>query len=240
MPRVAKFFGRLYRSILKRLLGDVYKRIEQIEYRSFNRRFYAVEQIADYLVGAQIPGNYLEFGVYRGTTFAHAYHCMAGLFGDMKFYAFDSFQGLPALKGIDVEGGYTSNFREKEFSCSEQEFVENLRNSGVKLDRVITVKGWYDDTLDPVKAKGYGVNKAAVIWIDCDLYESTVPVLQFITPYLSIGTVIVFDDWKCYRNQPTFGEQRACREWLDANPRIALAELLSIGSHGLAFTVVTC
>jgi hypothetical protein len=76
--------------------------------------------------------------------------------------------------------------------------------------------------------------------VDCDFYESTVPVLNFLTSKLSVGSVIMFDDWRCYRNLPDFGQQRACREWLEANPQIKLNELLSVGWHGIAFTVVSC
>ena len=108
------------------------------------------------------------------------------------------------------------------------------------MDSVRIVKGWFADTLDPVKASSYDINVLSAVWIDCDLYESTVPVLQFISQYLTVGSVILFDDWRCYRNLPDFGEQRACREWLVANPQISLRELFSFGWHGLAFTVSTC
>ena len=73
------------------LLRGVYNRIRQLEYRSFNRRYYAVEQVAEYLVGAQVSGDYCEFGVYKGDTFAHMakYHHE---FPQMRFFAFDSFE----------------------------------------------------------------------------------------------------------------------------------------------------
>jgi len=79
-----------------------------------------------------------------------------------------------------------------------------------------------------------------VAWIDCDLYDSTVPVLEYLAPRLTVGSVVVFDDWRCYRNHPDFGEQRACREWLQRNPRLSLRELLSFGWNGIAFTVASC
>ena len=69
------------------------------------------------------------------------------------------------------------------------------------------------------------------------IYKSTVPVLRFITPYLSQGSVLLFDDWRCFRNLPDRGQQRACREWLQANPQIELHEFVSFGFHGKAFTV---
>jgi O-methyltransferase len=236
----AKFRKALRYPVEKILLRGLYKRIEQIEYRSFNRRFYAIEQITEYLIGAQIEGDYLEFGVYKGTTFAHAHKWMAPYFKDMKFVAFDSFEGLPAPKGLDALDGYSSHFYAKQFECTEAAFLKNIRRNGVDMRRVRTVKGWFDKTLALDRRADYAIERIAVAWIDCDLYESTVPVLKFITPHLCVGSVIVFDDWRCYRNHPDFGEQRACREWLEANPGIELQQLFSFGWNGIAFTIVSC
>ncbi len=221
-------------------LKDICKRLEQLEYRSFNRRFYAIEQLTEYLIGAKIPGDYLEFGVFRGTTFIHAFQYMSPYLADMKFLAFDSFEGLPNPKGLDAINGFSSNFHETDFSCTEEEFLENLKRNNIDLNRVKTIRGWFDKTLLPEKMSEYGIHRVAVAWIDCDLYESSIPVLNFITKGLTVGSVIVFDDWRCFRNHPDFGEQRACREWLEKNPDIKLEELFSFGWHGMAFTVRSC
>ena len=237
---IRKLAQRIFNRVTRNLLPDINSRLSALEYRSFNRRFYAIEQCADYLVGAQVDGDYLEFGVYKGDTFSHAYQWMSSHFKNMQFIAFDSFEGLPKPQGIDDSGGYASNFHETEFSCSQDEFRNHILSKGVDLKKVKMVAGWFDKTLLPEKANEYGVHKIAVAWVDCDLYESTVPVLSFITPYLAIGSVIIFDDWRCYRNHPDFGEQRACREWLETNKKIKLSELFSFGWNGIAFTVASC
>lgn len=231
---------KIVKKILKNISSDIYSRIETLEYRSFNRRFYAIEQCADYLVGAQIEGDYLEFGVYRGDTFSHSYKWISTHYPEMKFHAFDSFQGLPKPKGIDEQNGYTSNFHEKEFSCNEQEFLDSIERQGVDLKKVNTIKGWFNDSLNNEITKNINLNMIAIAWIDCDLYESTVPVLKFITPYLQVGSIIVFDDWRTFRNHPDYGEQRACKEWLEEHPEIKLSELLSFGWNGIAFTITEC
>ncbi len=228
----------MYPFNLRKRKSSLEDRVATLEYRSFNRRFYAIYQIAEYLISAQVPGDYAEFGVYQGTTFAHAYKMIAPYFEDMKFVAFDSFEGLPKPDGVDAVNGYTSNFHEQEFSCSEEVFLENMRIAGVDLARVLTVKGWFDETLLPADTSKHGLVKVAAAWIDCDLYKSTVPVLKFLTSRLSTGSVIAFDDWRCFRNQPESGQQRAVGEWLAENPEIELRELLSFGWHGIVFTIV--
>lgn len=227
-------------SMSNRILKDVHAKLAEIEYRSFNRRFFAIEQTCEYLIGAEIPGDYLEFGVFEGTTFSHAYKFISPHFNNMKFIAFDSFEGLPKPEGIDAVDGYSSRFNEGQFTCTQEDFLNHIKQAGVNLNKVRVAKGWFNKTLLPEKAGDYGIEKIAVAWIDCDLYEPTVPILKFITPYLTPGAVIIFDDWRCYRNHPDFGEQRACREWLAENPQITIRELFSFGWNGIAFTVTSC
>ncbi|MDQ1639504.1 MAG: O-methyltransferase [Pyrinomonadaceae bacterium] len=226
----------VYRTLLK----PIYARLNKLEYHILephNRRWVAIDDLTDYLTGADVPGDYLEFGVYIGTTFIHAYHRMSWFFKEMRFFALDSFEGLPKPRGLDALNGYTSKFFESQFSCSEDQFIDHLKAGGVDLNKVTTVPGWFDKSLTDENAAAHGIGKIAAAWIDCDLYESTVPILKFITSRLSTGSVVLFDDWKCFRNSPDLGEQRACREWLAENPQITLRELFSFGSHGIAFTV---
>jgi O-methyltransferase len=218
-------------------------RVKLLEKRAFDyhrHRWNAVEAIADYLVGAQLAGHYLEFGVFQGTTFARAALVMAPALPEMRFFAFDSFEGLPDPQGIDNKQGYSAGFHGGQFSCSEEDFLANLGEQGVDLGRVTTVPGWFAQTLQADKAAGLGIDKVAAAWIDCDLYESTVPVLDFLTQRLSVGSVIFFDDWRSFRNLPGLGEEKACQEWLQANPQIKLRELFRLSWHGIAFTVAQC
>ena len=68
--------------------------------------------------------------------------------------------------------------------------------------------------------------KAAVIYIDCDLYTSTVHVLDFIQDFLQRGTIIVFDDWNCFFGDPNKGERKAFREFLAKNSGLVFEEFI--------------
>ncbi|MBZ5591359.1 MAG: TylF/MycF family methyltransferase [Acidobacteriia bacterium] len=198
------------------------------------------EEILDYAMHfvqeSALDGDYLEFGVFRGHTFATAFH-MARRYGfdRMHFYAFDSFCGLPPSSGIDAAG--FQHFEEGSFACSEHDFRNNLRRDRVELAKVTTVPGWFHEVLTPDLKRRLPLKRAAIVWVDCDLYESTVPVLEFVTEYLQSGTVLIFDDWFCYRADPDRGEQRAWREWLAEHPNYRAMEWRKIGWHGQALIV---
>jgi len=73
--------------------------------------------------------------------------------------------------------------------------------------------------------------------IDCDLYSSTKCVLEFITPLIVNGTILIFDDWLAYKGSPDRGEQLACSEWLDTNPELSLVPFARFGLTQQAFIV---
>lgn len=156
-------------------------------------------------------GHYLEFGVARGTSLITMYKLAAelGLARKMRFHAFDSFEGLPEAEGDFVAG---------EMAYSERTFRRFVRKAGVPEHYVTTTPGFYDKSLsaDVAAALGIEQGKAHVVHIDCDLYISTVPVLEFLAPLLGKGSVLIFDDWFSFEDSPEpwlQGEQRAFNEW---------------------------
>jgi len=213
-----------------------------------------IRTAAQFVTWNQVPGDYFEFGVYRGDTFAAAYHTLCGLrkkhrsrgfLGESdspdfqkwlndrpRFVAFDSFEGLPPSAGdrhVDYKVGA--------FACSEEDFRRNIAQQNVDLNDVITVKGFYDKTLNEETKKKHGLSKVAVAMIDCDLYESTVPVLNFLTDLVQQGTILIFDDWFRFRGSPNQGEQRAFREWQERNPHLQMIEYWREGPQAVSFLV---
>lgn len=235
-------FKNLYDKIIYRLItNQVNQRVQQLERRTLNRRFAVLDDLAGYLAWSEIEGDYAEFGVYCGNTFSYAFERLSGRFPKMRFNAFDSFEGLPEPEGLDVfQDGYAGAFFGGQFSCSEVSFRETLAQRNVDMNKVSIISGWFDKSLKADNPKLPIVDKVALAWIDCDLYESTIPVLDYLTSRISVGSVIAFDDWHCYRNLPDRGEQRACNEWLKKNPNITLNRLFSFGWHGVAFSVGSC
>ena len=197
------------------------------------------EVVFEFAAVQKLEGDYLEFGVFQGASFVRAWHC-ARMFGlhAMRFYAFDSFGGLPPIQGGDMTPACI--FSEGGFSCSREEFEKNIRNHRVDQRRVEIIPGWFSETLTPETRTELPIKKAAIAWIDCDLYESTVPALDFIVPYLQDGTILMFDDWFAFKGRPDLGQPRALAEWLARNPGIRTIEYRQADWASKAFIVHLC
>jgi len=202
-------------------------------YRSF-----MLERAMDFVRHNTVQGDYYEFGVYAGTTFQYAYHAaQARGLKNMRFHAFDSFEGFSEPKGHDDIGHVVKGGR----FCSLQQFVKNIRKAGVPLSQFTTTKGWFADTLENEGGKETDLklsnSKIAAVWLDADLYEPTISALNFLTPRLQDGTVMLLDNWFLFKGHPERGERRALAEWLKIHPEITLTPFYHFSWHGTSFIV---
>ncbi len=177
-----------------------------------------------YLHNERIQGDYMEFGVYEGRTFVEAWHLADHFSMDfMRFIALDSFEGLPTSGGP---------FHAGQFAAPRDTFERTVDAHKLPRSRLQVVEGFFDETL---KDRSGLPAEAAIAWVDCDLYESTVPVLDYLTDVLVDGAVICFDDWFTHRADPRQGEQRACAEWLAKNPEVSLVPYRGFHWGGQSF-----
>lgn len=174
-----------------------------------------------------LSGDYYEFGLYKGFVFSYAHKISKD--SNTRFFGFDSFEGLPEVEGTDAG----AKFRKGQYACSLEQVKKNIRS--VATDKTFLIPGFYEDTL--LRKLPYSFGKAKVVLIDCDLYSSTVLVLNFIRPFLQQGTIILFDDWNCFNASDDRGERRATQEFLQRNPHISLTHLGTFGWHGEYFLV---
>lgn len=203
-----------------------------LEYTPFEKN---LELAMNFVFYSRLKGDYWEFGVSEGRSFAAAFHFaqMRGL-GSMKFYAFDSFQGLPEPRGGDSEFW---RFKKGYCACDIHKFKKNITGAGVDPDKIIIVPGWYNQVLNEQTKKQLPANKAAIVHIDCDLYESTISALNFITDYMQDGSIIIFDDWFAFNGNPRRGEQKAFREWLENNRQFQSSPFYRAGWSTRSFII---
>jgi len=203
----------------------------------FSDRENMIRIAMEYVKSSRLNGDYLEFGVHKGSTLQAAFHLARReqLF-DMLFYAFDSFAGMPKSKGVD-KADNLDQFTQGQYACSHEEFENTISSNGVDLKKIHTIPGWFDDTLTSATKEDLSINKAAVIWVDCDLYSSTVPVLEFVTDILQTGTILCFDDWFSFLGRTDRGEQKAFYEWREKYPHIQCIDYHLFGKWGKSFIV---
>lgn len=198
-----------------------------------------IELALQYAGASHVFGDYVEFGVWRGDTFATAFHFSQHLsvsfpkFKEMQFHALDSFEGFPELKGDDN----FPQFKEGGRAFSLDGFNECMEQKKVDMSRVKSTKGWFSDTLVAGGKADTEIkdNSIALAYIDCDLYESTADVMKFIGPKMMKGGLMMFDDWYCFAGDPTKGQQRAVTEFLETNPTFALAPFRAFHWHGNSY-----
>lgn len=182
-----------------------------------------------------LTGDYYEFGLYRGYTFWTAQQAADQLnMTDMRFFGFDSFSGLPDVEGADRDAGI---FISGDYSCSKEEVTKYLSENGFDWTRGCLVEGFFDESLTEKLKQDLGLGPAAVVMIDCDLYQSAVPVLTFVEDLLQGGTVLLFDDWHCFGDDPQRGEIRAFSEFVERRPDWRAEHLADYGAYGRVFAM---
>lgn len=207
---------------------------------------------ANFVVFNQIPGDYYEFGVYQGNALLRVNHWMKTHWNEFKqtivgkdieagkkdnfvtqkrFFVFDSFEGLPGSE----EASTPVHFYEGAYSASEVEFWKNVDSSSDRPQTLHAIKGWYDDTLTDETKKQHEMDKAAMIFIDCDLWESCVVVMPFITSLIQQGTVIIVDDYFRYRGSKSKGVRKAFEDWAALDNGIEVEELGRCSANRVAF-----
>jgi O-methyltransferase len=178
-----------------------------------------------YVKDLGLQGAYLEFGVYRGSTFSTFYHLFKKHGVQHSMWAFDSFEGLPAMREGD-----SGNWYKGQYSCDLRSFVKFMKMWGVPERAFNVVPGFFDESL----TENIPVEQAAIIWIDCDLYSSTVPVLKFIKPLLQDGTLVLFDDFGGTADE---GERLALKEFLADNPELTFSPYRTFHTKGQSYLV---
>lgn len=214
-------------------------RDDEIAYNQVNRQTEKTlffRRTFDFVTDNRVVGDYFEFGCHRCRTFRMALtEARRHNLDRMQFHAFDSFEGLPEpTSDTSVE-----IWRRGALTTAEDEFMEMVRQHGIYVDNVRTIKGFYEDSLTKPLQRRYldSGRKAALVNVDCDLYESALPVFDFIDPLLQEGSIIYLDDlFAGYKGNPHKGVARAFLEW-QQRTRWKLVRHLDIGWWGRSYIV---
>lgn len=160
------------------------------------------------LVPASQVGDYLEFGVNRGTSMA----CMHRALQDrelphVRLIGFDSFEGLPP-EAAD-EGWVPGDFKSTYDAATAY-----LKRAGVDLSRVTLVKGWFNETCTAQTKNHLALEKASLIMVDCDIYSASRDVLYYVEPLIRDHAIVICDDWSARGSNEQKGQSDAFEEFL--------------------------
>jgi len=175
-----------------------------------------------------ILGDYIEFGVYEGTSLkgAASYWRKIGS-KKMRFYGFDSFTGM-APKKTDYHPFYT-HF---DFSTDFKQVKKRFSN----FPEVSLIPGFFRQTLKKTP-KHYNINKAAIVMMDCDLYSSSKLAFDFLGPVIQKGTIFILDDFFNYKGDEKKGVQAAFKKFVKNN-RLNLREIIRYGIGGIVYIII--
>jgi hypothetical protein len=172
------------------------------------QRINNVQYLISQVVQNNIPGDYLEAGVWRGGSSVFARGVLRSLNqGHRKSYVCDSFQGLPAgdknLHPDDKNWDKTPYL-----SVSDIVVATSFREAALLDENVIFARGFFNHTMKPLAKQ---INSLAILRLDGDMYESTVDVLYHLYDKLSLGGYVIMDDWD------NFPSQFACLDFFAAH-----------------------
>jgi O-methyltransferase len=124
---------------------------------------------------------YLEFGVSHGRSMKTWYSLLKN--ESAVLHGFDTFEGLP-------QGG-------------GKEWPEGMYSQGGNIPdisdpRVTFHKGLLEETLPHYSPPAHD---SLIVSIDCDMYSSTIFVLNSLAPYLTPGTYLYFDEFSDYDHE---------------------------------------
>lgn len=188
--------------------NEIYSRTMLSEVRLAN-----IKSICDYIHSADIIGDYIECGVWKGGSVGFAAYSLMSRNNFRVIHLLDSFEGicqpngnidgekaindagglqnaqgkLEAINGVyDSLGGLSSDLEVFNFLTD----VISYPKEQIKIH-----KGWFQNTLPIISPS---IDTISILRLDGDWYESTKICLDFLYPKVSKGGVIIVDDYNAY------------------------------------------
>lgn len=156
------------------------------------KRLTNLEDCIKNIVLEKIPGDLIETGVWRGGACIFMRSVLKELnVTDRIVWLADSFEGLPPPDPSSYPEDAGDNLHTfKELAISENEVRNNFKKYKLLDNQVRFLKGWFKDTMPTAS-----IEKLSILRLDGDMYESTIDVLFYLYPKLSVGGYCIIDDW---------------------------------------------
>lgn len=164
-------------------------------------RLAAVCASVEYAVKNDIPGAFVECGVWKGgSSMTAAWKYLELGRKDIDLFLFDTFEGMPEPSENDVlssTGQKASDLIAKANKSGSikayspiEDVRRNLGKTGFPSDRIHFVKGKVEETIP-----AYAPEAISILRLDTDWYASTKHELIHLFPRLSKNGVLIIDDY---------------------------------------------
>ena len=152
-----------------------------------------IERLLLEVIDAQVPGDFVECGVWRGgsSLFARGIFKALGV-RDRKVHLVDSFEGLPkATQEKDNDMWSKMQY----LQVSLEDVQAPFRELGL-LDHVVFHKGFFQDALPKLRDQQIANNRSiAILRMDGDMFESTMDILYNLYDLVPVGGCVIIDDY---------------------------------------------
>jgi hypothetical protein len=177
-------------------------------------RILALIRAVRHLVEQEVPGDFVECGVWRGGSVLAMLRTLQELgAADRTVWLYDTFEGMspPTASDVDFQGNRADQLLARQTREDPQsiwcfsgldEVRRTLGRSGYPEDLVRLVPGPVEVTLQSPDVP----QSVALLRLDTDWYESTMMELQVLFPRLNDRGVLLIDD---------YGHWRGCRRAVD-------------------------
>jgi hypothetical protein len=176
-------------------------------------RVCALRQSVRYIIRYNIPGSFVECGVWKGGSMMAVAKTLIELKAERDLYLFDTFQGMSPpgaldfdLHGVPAETLLKTNPMTPAIAPLE-EVSENMSSTGYDRSRINFVQGRVEDTL-PTQAP----TEIALLRLDTDWHKSTLHELVHLYPRLVKGGILIIDDYGHY-----VGAKKAVDAYFEGN-----------------------
>lgn len=178
-------------------------------------RISALAAAVRYVVENDIPGAFVECGVWRGGSSMVIGRVLKDLgVTDRDLYLFDTYAGMTPPTGVDIDIYRTPaagilKISEKKAGdrnnlwciASREDVAANMKLSGYPMEHVHLVVGPVEVTVPRASPP-----QIALLRLDTDWYDSTKHELDHLYPRLASGGVLIVDD---------YGHWEGCRKAVD-------------------------
>jgi len=196
---------------------------------------YTAIKKAFYLTALEnLDGDYLEFGVFTGSAMVFSTKINRKMRwineSATRFFGFDSFEGFGNVDSEEKHPFYRDDIFGVNFNKVKKNILKQTKGSEVQL-----IKGFFSETLDGKTPAEYGIKKARIIFIDCDLKSPALSALNFCADLIQEGTILIMDDYFSYKGNAELGLSGAFAEFCKLNPHLSWRNLYHYGYLGEAY-----